>query len=111
MYEALKKLKPHDAEAHYSVRRKQVHELAIQVAKLGILKAEDLKYDFGRYAMAVSAMVGWDLAVLTKVVIHFQLFGGTLVELGTERHRKWIDMANSGEIIGGFAMYVDCEAA
>lgn len=98
-------MKPHDPEAHYVERRKQVHELSVQVARLGILKAEYLKDDFPSYAMAMSPLLNWDIAVLTKLVIHFQLFGGTLVELGTQRHQKWVDMVNQGAFIGGFAMY------
>lgn len=105
MLEAVRTMKPSDPEAHYVERRKQVHDLSVQIAKLGILKAEQLKNDFPSYAMAISPLLNWDVAVLTKIVIHFQLFGGTLVELGTERHQKWVDMANQGAFIGGFAMY------
>ena len=99
-------MKPHDYEEHYVARRKRVHELSVQVAKLGIIKAEFVKEDFATYLMALMPLLNWDLGVLTKLVIHFQLFGGTIMELGTERHRKWIEMANTGAIIGGFAMFV-----
>jgi acyl-CoA oxidase len=104
MIEALRSMKPHDYEEHYVARRKRVHELSVQVAKLGIIKAEFVKEDFATYLMALMPLLNWDLGVLTKLVIHFQLFGGTIMELGTERHRKWIEMANTGAIIGGFAM-------
>lgn len=103
--EVLKSLKPHDPEAHYVERRRQVHELSRHVASLGIFRAEFMKDDFASWASAITPFASWDLAVLTKLVIHFQLFGGTLVELGTERHQKWVDMVNSGAVIGGFAMY------
>ena len=106
MIEALKSIKPTEKEAPFQERRRQVHEKSIQIARLGILKSEYLRDDFGKWSMAVSPMVSWDLSVLTKLVIHFQLFGGTLVELGTERHGKWIEAANRGDYIGGFAMYV-----
>lgn len=103
--EAVSTLKPHDREAHYVERRRQVHELSKHIASLGIFRAEFLKDDFASWASAISPLVSWDLAVLTKLVIHFQLFGGTLVELGTERHQKWVDVVNTGAVIGGFAMY------
>lgn len=95
-----------DFELDHNARRAQVHELAIQVAKLGIFRAEHLRDDFESWAMAISPLLNWDVAVLTKLVIHFQLFGGTIAELGTERHQKWVEMVNKGSIIGGFAMYV-----
>jgi hypothetical protein len=109
MIEVLKKIKPTQREADHKERRRQVHEKSIQVAKLGLIKAELLRDDFAKWSMLVSPMATWDLGVLTKLVIHFQLFGGTLVELGTERHKKWVEMANSGQFIGGFAMYVGRE--
>lgn len=109
MIAALRSMKPSDYELDHKSRRAQVHELAIQVAKLGILRAEHMRDDFSSWAMAISPLLNWDIAVLTKLVIHFQLFGGTVVELGTERHQKWVDLINSGQVIGGFAMYVGCK--
>lgn len=106
MAAALKDIKASDPEAHYTERRRQVHELSMQVAKLGIIKTEFMKDDFQSWAMAAKPLMNWDLGVLTKLVIHFQLFGGTLAELGTKRHQKWVDMVNNGSVIGGFAMYV-----
>lgn len=106
MTEALKQLEPHDKEANYHERRRRVHELSVQVAKLGILKAEMLRDDIGQWIAGVSPLVMWDQGVATKLTIHFQLFGGSLAELGTTKHQSWIDKLNRGEFIGGFAMYV-----
>ena len=109
MISALRNIQPSDIELDHKTRRAQVHELAIQVAKLGIFRAEHMRDDFSSWAMAISPLLNWDIAVLTKLVIHFQLFGGTVVELGTDRHQKWVDMINNGQVIGGFAMYVSSE--
>jgi hypothetical protein len=105
MIEAIRELKPRDKESPFLERRKQVHELSVAIAKLGLLKSGFIKEDFAKWAMTVGPLANWDLGVFTKLISHFQVFGGALIELGTDRHQKWIDLCDNGDIIGAFAAY------
>ncbi|KAJ9054991.1 hypothetical protein DSO57_1017564 [Entomophthora muscae] len=40
----------------------------------------------------------------TKLTVHYNLFGGTLVKLGTERHESILDEANNLDATGCFAL-------
>lgn len=97
-------MKPSNPESDHHEKRKEVHNLSIRLLKEGLLHTNWLSTDFHRYAAAISPILFWDLGVLSKVVISIQLFSGTILELGTDVHQKWIKMAEKGEVIGGFAM-------
>ena len=46
-----------------------------------------------------------DLSLLIKFGVQFGLFGGSIYNLGTEKHhRKYIDLLGKGELLGCFAM-------
>ena len=45
-----------------------------------------------------------DGATVTKFTVQFNLFGGTMTALHTERHAKYFDQIDSGEIIGCFCL-------
>ena len=45
-----------------------------------------------------------DGATVTKFTVQFNLFGGTMTALHTERHAKYFDKIDSGEIIGCFCL-------
>ncbi|RKO95886.1 acyl-CoA dehydrogenase NM domain-like protein, partial [Caulochytrium protostelioides] len=65
-------------------------------------------YDFERNptnvlaAHEVSGMI--DGSYTTKMTVQFNLFGGTMINLGTERHRKYLDAIDSMDAVGCFGL-------
>lgn len=65
-------------------------------------------YDFERNplnvlaAHEISGMV--DGSYTTKLTVLINLFGGTMINLGTERHRKYLDAIDSMEGVGCFGL-------
>mgnify|MGYP002787528552 CR=1 FL=1 len=54
---------------------------------------------------AVHEMAGLvDGSMATKLTVQFNLFGGTMIALGTKRHRELIDKIDSLEVMGCFAL-------
>jgi acyl-CoA oxidase len=46
-----------------------------------------------------------DGSMATKMTVQFNLFGGTLLKLGTERHhKKWINGVDNLDVVGCFAL-------
>lgn len=65
-------------------------------------------FDFERNPLnifAVHELVGMvDGSVATKLTVQFNLFGGTLLKLGTERHREIVKGVDDLSVIGCFAL-------
>lgn len=65
-------------------------------------------YDFERNPLnvfAVHELVGMvDGSVATKLTVQFNLFGGTLLKLGTERHKDIVKGVDDLSVIGCFAL-------
>lgn len=61
--------------------------------------------DIGASVAAFETLALGDLSVLVKVGVQFGLFGGAVLQLGTERHHdKYLADIVSGELLGCFAM-------
>ncbi|NGO78601.1 acyl-CoA oxidase [Streptomyces sp. YC504] len=61
--------------------------------------------DVGASIAAFETLAFGDLSVLVKVGVQFGLFGGALLQLGTERHHKaYLPDVISGKLMGCFAM-------
>ena len=45
-----------------------------------------------------------DGSMTTKMTVQFNLFGGTMITLGTERHRKYLKGIDDMSVIGCFAL-------
>jgi len=84
----------------------QTHRNALDICKLKKFDINQLKNDPEQFlAYLFSVVNSCDLSVLAKIVIHFQLFGGSILELGTQYHHdKYFNDINSMRIVGGFAM-------
>ena len=58
---------------------------------------------------AVHELVGMvDGSVATKLTVQFNLFGGTILKLGSERHRGIAKGVDDLSVIGCFA-FIDCD--
>ena len=61
--------------------------------------------DIGASIAAFETLAFGDLSVLTKVGVQFGLFGGAILQLGTEKHHeRWMADIVSGRLLGCFAM-------
>ncbi|MEO9322955.1 acyl-CoA dehydrogenase [Nocardioides sp. C4-1] len=61
--------------------------------------------DIGASVAAFETLALGDLSVLVKVGVQFGLFGGAVLQLGTERHHEqYLADIVSGELLGCFAM-------
>ena len=61
--------------------------------------------DIGASLAAFETLALGDLSVLVKVGVQFGLFGGAILQLGTERHHeRYLADIVSGELMGCFAM-------
>eukprot|EP01097_Dermamoeba_algensis_P005983 TRINITY_DN3769_c0_g1_i1.p1 TRINITY_DN3769_c0_g1~~TRINITY_DN3769_c0_g1_i1.p1 ORF type:complete len:659 (+),score=153.77 TRINITY_DN3769_c0_g1_i1:72-1979(+) len=55
--------------------------------------------------IAVHEVLGFvNGSTATKLTVHYNLFGGTLIKLGTERHRAVLEEANNLDATGCFAL-------
>ena len=61
--------------------------------------------DIGASLAAFETLAFGDLSVLVKVGVHFGLFGGAILQLGTERHHAaYLPDLITGKLMGCFAM-------
>jgi len=61
--------------------------------------------DLGAFVAAFETLAFGDLSLVVGFGVQFGLFGGSVLQLGTERHhRRWLPAIGSLELPGGFAM-------
>ena len=94
----------------YNLALKEERELALNRLKRFCLPNGQYisVHDFERNPLniyAVHEIAGWvDGSMATKMTVQFNLFGGTLLALGSERHKSIIDGVDSLRTIGCFAL-------
>ncbi|MDG4858519.1 acyl-CoA dehydrogenase [Streptomyces sp. T-3] len=90
--------------------RERVRELAVAMAAtgqtgMGFPKEYGGGGDVGASIAAFETLAFGDLSVLVKVGVQFGLFGGAILQLGTERHHQaYLPDVISGKRMGCFAM-------
>ena len=90
--------------------RERVKEVVVELAATGqtgygFPKEYGGGGDVGASIAAFETSGFGDLSVLVKLGVQFGLFGGAILQLGTERHHKeYIERLVTGEIMGAFAM-------
>jgi hypothetical protein len=60
----------------------------IEFAKQGFLKTRYLREDPEKFIASIMALTVGELSFPAKLIIHYQLCGGTILELGTEWHHQ-----------------------
>ena len=75
-----------------------------KVMKSGIVSVKDFFNDPKNIFLAHEMIGMLDGATVTKFTVQFNLFGGSMTALYTDRHQKYFDMIDSGEIIGCFCL-------
>ncbi|WP_329126899.1 acyl-CoA dehydrogenase family protein [Streptomyces sp. NBC_01465] len=90
--------------------REHVRELVVELAAtgqtgMGFPKEYGGGGDIGASIAAFETLAFGDLSVLVKVGVQFGLFGGAILQLGTERHHAlYLPDLITGELMGCFAM-------
>ena len=60
--------------------------------------------DPNKLSLVSSAYVSYDYGYSVKSGVHFYLYTRAVINLGTERHKKFVDRAISYEDVGCFAL-------
>jgi acyl-CoA oxidase len=90
--------------------RERVREVVLEIARsgqaaYGFPKEYGGGDDIGASVAAFETLAYGDLSVLVKVGVQFGLFGGAILQLGTQRHHDaYLRDLVSGELLGCFAM-------
>ncbi len=90
--------------------RERVKELVVEMAStgqtgMGFPEEYGGGGDIGASIAAFETLSFGDLSVLVKVGVQFGLFGGAILQLGTERHHEaYLRRIVTGELMGCFAM-------
>ncbi|WP_055568323.1 acyl-CoA dehydrogenase family protein [Streptomyces atriruber] len=90
--------------------RERVREVVVEMAAtgqtgMGFPKKYGGGGDVGASIAAFETLAFGDLSVLVKVGVQFGLFGGAILQLGTERHHEaYLPRLITGELMGCFAM-------
>jgi acyl-CoA oxidase len=90
--------------------RERVKEVVVELAATGqtgygFPKEYGGGGDVGASIAAFETSGFGDLSVLVKLGVQFGLFGGAILQLGTERHHEeYLERLITGEIMGAFAM-------
>eukprot|EP01132_Coremiostelium_polycephalum_P001115 gene1115-1420_t len=89
-----------------SLHQEYTHKTVLEIAKKGFVKVQYIRDDPKRMLLAMSSLSRVvDFSAAAKTVIHYQLFGGTILVLGSDyHHKKYLDDINNLKIVGGFAM-------
>ena len=104
-----------DAEtlSHHDFRER-VKEVVVEMAAtgqtgMGFPKEYGGGGDIGASLAAFETLAYGDLSVLVKVGVHFGLFGGAILQLGTKAHHDaYLAKLITGETMGCFAMTETC---
>ncbi|QWC83767.1 acyl-CoA dehydrogenase family protein [Nocardioidaceae bacterium] len=90
--------------------RRKVLEMVQQMAgeglcSMGFPEEYGGQGDVGANVAAFETLAFGDLSVLVKFGVQFGLFGGALIQLGTEKHHeRYLKPTMDGELLGCFAM-------
>ena len=90
--------------------RDRVRDLVVALAEtgqtgMGFPKEYGGGGDIGASVAAFETLAFGDLSVLVKVGVQFGLFGGAILQLGTERHHEeYLEDLVAGRLLGCFAM-------
>ena len=92
----------------FNISLEEERELAYQrlraICQNGFISVRDFKTNPYRVFAAHELVTAVDPATCTKMTVQFNLFGGTVLRLGTERHHHLLDGIDSFEEVGCFGL-------
>eukprot|EP00164_Ancoracysta_twista_P006260 GFYU01008693.1.p1 GENE.GFYU01008693.1~~GFYU01008693.1.p1 ORF type:complete len:752 (+),score=231.65 GFYU01008693.1:117-2258(+) len=85
--------------------RKAAYKQFREFLKGDFTNVYDLRDNPARFMTAIAVAQLHDFALAGRIAIHFELFGMTILELGSQKHMdKYLPLLNTGEITGCFSM-------
>eukprot|EP00762_Andalucia_godoyi_P003092 ANDGO_01119.mRNA.1 Acyl-coenzyme A oxidase len=96
-------------DQHFDLSMAEQRERTMQrlkrIAETGCLKIRDFRDDFLKFVSIIEEIAYIDGSLSTKAGVQFNLWGGSILSLGTERHhKKYLDDIETGKLPGCFAM-------
>jgi alkylation response protein AidB-like acyl-CoA dehydrogenase len=93
----------------YELSMQEYRELTLQrlkkVLDAKLISINDYKNNMRKYLAFHDVMRMTDLSLAVKLAVHMTLFGGTILNLGTEyHHQKWLPGIDNFECAGCFGM-------
>ncbi|EFA80269.1 hypothetical protein PPL_07095 [Heterostelium album PN500] len=86
----------------------EYRELVLQqikdLSKSGLFNITDIRDGVEKTCGLMEILSSYNNNITTKLGVHYSLFGGTVLLLGTQRHEKYIEPANKLDIVGCFSM-------
>lgn len=99
---------PHIYNINYQWSPKEKKEMTHlqfkHFTKTGILSVETVNTNLFWFLGVMEVLSTFDISVLAKIVIHYQLFGSCLWRVGTEKHRKILADIDNGTHCCSFSM-------
>lgn len=85
--------------------RDMVTKQLMRIGKLGLINMRNYKRDYIKYRGILDTIGMFDHSLSVKLGVQYLLWGGTILNLGTQRHHeKYIDKISSMELPGCFLM-------
>ena len=75
-----------------------------KVRESGLFKIRDWYTNPKNIFLAHEMLAQVDGSTAIKFTVNYNLFGGTLVSLSSQRHEKYFDLIDSGDIVGCFCL-------
>ncbi|KAN0039177.1 hypothetical protein ACTA71_001371 [Dictyostelium dimigraforme] len=84
--------------------RALVYQQIKSISMSGLIHFKDVSENIYRYGGLFEILSSYNHNICAMLSVHYTLFAGTLLYLGTSRHEKYIEPSNSLEIMGCFSM-------
>ena len=84
--------------------KERVFKKLQKFSNLKVVSVKDFRKDPQNIFTAHEALSYLDGSLATKFTVQFNLFGGTLIALGTEKHEKYLDLIDKLNVIGCFCL-------
>ena len=88
----------------WETTRDEPFKKLIYTMKSGIVSVKDFFTDPKNIFLAHEMIAQLDAATSTKFTVQFNLFGGSMTALYTQRHAHYFDKIDSAEVIGCFCL-------
>jgi acyl-CoA oxidase len=88
----------------WETTRNEPYKKLIHTMKSGLVSVKDFYHDPKNIFLAHELLGQLDAATATKFTVQFNLFGGTMTALSTERHQKYFDMIDNASVVGCFCL-------
>jgi acyl-CoA oxidase len=79
-------------------------KLKYLVQEKRLFNCETMENDYEAFTAALDTVSTFDHSLSLKIVIQFNFFAGSIINLGTQRHRHLLPQINDLSLMGSFAI-------